>query len=104
MSADPRSVLHALAADDGEGTCLAVVLDTEGSTYAHAGALALFGGARGQVCEGAHRCVLDRVGGSLGARRRARKFHPYDRGIVPSRFIKFYKWIRRRLPSVGRRR
>jgi xanthine dehydrogenase accessory factor len=49
MSADPRHVLHALAAENGDGACLAVVLDTEGSTYAHAGALAVFGGARGQV-------------------------------------------------------
>jgi xanthine dehydrogenase accessory factor len=49
MSADSRTVLHALAAGEDPGACLAVVLETEGSTYAHAGALALFGGVRGQV-------------------------------------------------------
>lgn len=48
----PRTVLTAVAqvlGEDPEGATLAVVVDTEGSTYAHTGAMALFGGAQGQV-------------------------------------------------------
>lgn len=48
----PRTVLTAVAqalGEDAEGAALAVVVDTEGSTYAHTGALALFGSAQGQV-------------------------------------------------------
>lgn len=48
----PRTVLTAVAqalGEDAAAATLAVVVDTEGSTYAHAGAMALFGGAQGQV-------------------------------------------------------
>lgn len=48
----PRTVLAA-AADalrgDASDAVLAVAVDTEGSTYAHTGAMALFGGPQGQV-------------------------------------------------------
>lgn len=48
----PRTVLSAVAQalrEETDAAALAVVVDTEGSTYAHAGAMALFGGAQGQV-------------------------------------------------------
>jgi xanthine dehydrogenase accessory factor len=47
----PRGVLEASAAAqrDGDAATLAVVLETEGSTYVRPGALALFGARHGQV-------------------------------------------------------
>ncbi|HVK50515.1 MAG TPA: XdhC family protein [Pseudoxanthomonas sp.] len=48
----PRTVLTAVSQalrESADGGALAVVVDTEGSTYAHAGAMALFGGPHGQV-------------------------------------------------------
>ncbi|MGH8079109.1 MAG: XdhC family protein [Lysobacter sp.] len=46
-----RAVIEtsAAAAERGDPACLAVVLETEGSTYVRAGALALFGAREGQV-------------------------------------------------------
>lgn len=46
-----RKVLEAaaVALQGGDGAALAVVVDTEGSTYVHAGAMALFGARDGQA-------------------------------------------------------
>lgn len=51
MSAESRTVLEAsaAAAARGDDAALAVVLQTEGSTYVQRGAIALFGGRDGQV-------------------------------------------------------
>nr|WP_295381622.1 XdhC/CoxI family protein [Pseudoxanthomonas sp.] len=43
-----EAAMRAMAIGDA-GAALAIVMDTEGSTYAHAGAMALFGGRDGQV-------------------------------------------------------
>jgi xanthine dehydrogenase accessory factor len=49
MTAPSPAVIQALATCRDPGACLALVLETEGSTYVRAGAMALFGDACGQV-------------------------------------------------------